>query len=201
MSAPGLLPASTHDGIARDVWLEAAAKGFIISVVFVPREDNTTADALSRLATPLNDAAMSPGWVNKVVKAMGGPEPTMDVFASRDSAQLPRFLSWRGRSSTGGTSDALAAPWDSVVWVFPPVAIGLLALTRFIEQEQCRVAFFVTPDWNASPVKSSIEAATRLRWRRMSLPKMAVSMESSDMCRERQAVWCCYWLSKTSRDR
>jgi hypothetical protein len=185
--------------LARDVWLETAARGFGINVVFVPRESNTTADALSRLTTPLNDATMAAGWVNKVMNSMGGPMATMDVFASQDSAQLPRFLSWRGRNLAGGTSDALAAPWDPVVWVFPPVAIGLLALTRFLEQEQCRVAFFVTPDWNASTVRSTIETSKSLTWTRKALPRRSVIVVSNDTCRERQDAWCCYRLSKISR--
>ena len=51
-----------------------------------------------------------------------GLEPTLDAFACRYSAWLPRFMSWH-KDSQAVAQDALLAQWDPLAYLFPPVPL------------------------------------------------------------------------------
>ena len=49
-------------------------------------------------------------------------QPTLDVFASRSTAQLSRFMSWEKDPQTVA-QDAMIQSWDPVSYLFPPVPL------------------------------------------------------------------------------
>ncbi len=183
--------------LVRDIQLECAAAKVMLRVVFIPREQNTAADALSRLYSPLNAAMMAPGAMAKIVSQFGGDRPTQDVFAAPDNAQLASYLSWRG-TKDGLPADALSTQWERVVWSFPPPALALKTMTRFRQQQQCRGMFLVLPRWEAQPVLTSIETDQDLTWSKRLLRRGDVLMKTDE---HKVGEWVCYRIWKTSTRR
>jgi hypothetical protein len=183
--------------IARDIILEAAAVRLMIKAVHVQRESNQVADALSRFDSPLNSATMAPGEMQRAVQRLGGPMPLQDIFADDRNAQVRNHLEWVRRGSDG-QADALVSLWAETVWAFPPPALVLLALNRFIEQPQCQTMFLVVPEWHAQPIIPAIETAIEFQWERVSLPASSVVV-SDEVSSAKVARWSCYKLSKISQ--
>ena len=71
-------------------------------------------------------------------------QPTLDAFAFRYSAQLPRYMSWH-RDQQAVAQDALLSPWDPVTYLFPPVPL-LPKVIRKIKDQRIRV-ILVCPQW------------------------------------------------------
>ena len=71
-------------------------------------------------------------------------QPTLDAFACRYSAQLPRYMSWH-RDQQAVAQDALLSPWDPVTYLFPPVPL-LPKVVRKIRDQRIR-AILVCPQW------------------------------------------------------
>ena len=70
--------------------------------------------------------------------------PTLDAFATAESAQLPRYMSWYPDREAVGR-DAMLLPWDPVTYLFPPVP-----LLPKVLQKICRehiTAVLVCPRW------------------------------------------------------
>ena len=70
--------------------------------------------------------------------------PTLDVFASRNTAQLPRYMSLY-KDSMAVAQDAMINPWDRVSYVFPPAPMMLKVLQK-IRQEPISV-ILISPRW------------------------------------------------------
>ena len=70
--------------------------------------------------------------------------PTLDAFACRYSAQLPRYMSWH-RDQQAVAQDELISPWDPVTYLFPPVPL-LPKVIRRIKDQKVR-AILVCPQW------------------------------------------------------
>ena len=70
--------------------------------------------------------------------------PTLDVFASRETQQLPRYLSWYPDSHSVGR-DAMIHPWDPVSYLFPPIPLIMTSLQK-IRTEKIR-AVMIIPKW------------------------------------------------------
>ena len=70
--------------------------------------------------------------------------PTLDAFASRSTAQLPRYMSWE-RDHLAVAQDALIQSWDPVSYLFPPVPL-LPKVIRRIKDQKIR-AIIVCPQW------------------------------------------------------
>ena len=63
-------------------------------------------------------------------------QPTLDVFASRSTAQLSRYMSWERAPQAVG-QNTLIQPWDPVTYLFPPVPL-LTKVIRQIEDQGIR---------------------------------------------------------------
>ena len=70
--------------------------------------------------------------------------PTLDAFASSQTAQLPRFISWYPESRAVAR-DALLAVWDPVTYLFPPIPL----MTRVLQEVQSQgvEAILICPRW------------------------------------------------------
>jgi hypothetical protein len=116
-------------------------------------EENLQADAPSRFQ-------LVPDWhldprIYLQMLTMWGP-PQINLFASRQSAQMQRFYSWRAADAPEAI-DALSLWWDfALAFLFPPIPL----LQRVIRKlELSRGTFLlVTPYWEAQTWFASLQA-------------------------------------------
>jgi hypothetical protein len=87
---------------------------------FIPSEENLQADAASRFQ-------LVPDWhldprVFWRISSLWGP-PQINLFASRQSAQMTQFMSWRAADSPEAI-DALTMRWNfDLAYLFPPIPL------------------------------------------------------------------------------
>lgn len=70
--------------------------------------------------------------------------PTLDAFASQDTARLPRYMSWFP-DQNAVAQDALLHPWDEMTYLFPPVP--MLSKVLKLVREQSIEAVLICPQW------------------------------------------------------
>ena len=70
--------------------------------------------------------------------------PTLDVFASRETAQLPKYMSWYP-DNQAVARDAMINTWDKESYLFPPVPLIMKSLQRIREQKI--TAVMIIPKW------------------------------------------------------
>ena len=70
--------------------------------------------------------------------------PTLDAFASQDTARLPRYMSWFP-DQNAVAQDALLHPWDEMTYLFPPVP--MLSKVLKLVREQSIEAVSICPQW------------------------------------------------------
>ena len=70
--------------------------------------------------------------------------PSLDVFASCETAQLPRYMSWFP-DKQAVARDAMINMWDKESYLFPPVPLIMKSLQRIREQEISAV--MIIPKW------------------------------------------------------
>jgi hypothetical protein len=85
---------------------------------FIPSEVNLQDDAASRFR-PVPVWLLVSNVVSQMVSLWGTPQ--IDLFASRQSAQCRRLMSWRAADEPEAV-DALSVVWDfRLVFLFPPI--------------------------------------------------------------------------------
>ncbi|GAQ91116.1 DNA/RNA polymerases [Klebsormidium nitens] len=116
------------------VLLEAAAEGdFDVRARWVPRNELTQADALSRKPDPGDWTLTEP--IFQLVKQTFGVEPDIDLYASGQFHKAKRFVT--KYYCPGCTAvHANAQDWNEIVeprewaWAFPPPGLAIQALKR-----------------------------------------------------------------------
>jgi len=110
----------------------------------IPGHLNVIADRLSRRHQIINSEwTLSPATLLAVWQTWG--KPYVDLFATKDSAKLPVFVSplpeleaWR--------TDALSFPWENLwAYAFPPFPLIRATLSQ-IRITPCKV-ILIAPDW------------------------------------------------------
>jgi hypothetical protein len=91
--------------------------------------------------------------------------PQIDLFESRQSAQVARFMSWRAADSPEAI-DALSMRWDfRLAFLFPPTPL-LKRVVRKLEVSR-GVFLLVTPYWEAQTWFASLQSLPVLEVRRL----------------------------------
>ena len=126
------------------LWEQAVSRNVtLLPPQWIPTEENTAADFLSR-----HDMTqwrfMLDRAVFRSILDYFSLHPTLDAFACRYSAQLPRYMSWH-RDQQAVAQDALLSPWDPVTYLFPPVPL-LPKVIRRIRDQKIR-AILICPQW------------------------------------------------------
>lgn len=116
-----------------------------IRAVYIPSEENP-ADALSRKKPANSDWQLNPEIFAECCQIWG--TPTIDLFASFQNKQLPRFTSYNPQPQAVGV-DALSRSWTEFSWVNPPFAIIHRVLNKIIEDQA--TVIMVIPIWTACP--------------------------------------------------
>ena len=91
--------------IAAQIWDWSIRRNIVILAEHLPSKPNKTADQESRLKGDSSEWMLDPVVFCQITEALGPCQ--VDLFASKLSAQLPRYMSWRPDPGTIAT-DALS---------------------------------------------------------------------------------------------
>ena len=118
-----------------------------LTAEYLPSSQNIQADWESRHTKDLTEWKLCPQTVARTTQIMG--KPSVDLFASRLSHQLPRYTSWK-LDSCCMTVDALQQKWTYMFpYAFPPFSLIEKVLRKI--QEDRVAAILVTPTWQSQP--------------------------------------------------
>ena len=118
----------------------------LLAPQWIASSDNVSADFLSRNHIHHWELMLDRDLFRQILEHFQ-VFPTLDAFASRQTHQLPRYMSWFP-DSRAVARDAMIAKWDSVTYLFPPVPL-LLKVLQKIRAEGCK-AILVCPRWPSS---------------------------------------------------
>lgn len=137
-----------HDSVlvAQQIFLFCFEVAIRLSVVWVPREDNTDADAISKLVDA-DDCMLNPNIFDELSAAWGPFH--VDLFASHTSTQLSKYYSKYYTPDTTGV-DAFAFDWSSQTsWANPPFS---LIKQVWSHAKACKARLcLVVPIWQNKP--------------------------------------------------
>ena len=116
----------------------------MISAQHVPGKLNTIADSESRVFNASSKCKIDPQTISPFL--MGSE---IDLFASRLSAQLPQYVSWRSHSEAVH-ADVLTMDWTPFKgYAFPPFNL-IQAVQNKVSQDKADT-ILVAPIWPAQP--------------------------------------------------
>ena len=134
-------------GITLALWQFCLDRQIMLSAEYLPGKLNVVADRLSRLVPESSDWQLDSQVFAQLAK-LWGPF-SWDLFASRQNAQLPRYVSWKPDPDAAAV-DALQIEWTKErSYVFPPFCLLARCLAK-IRREKAR-AVVVAPVWSAQP--------------------------------------------------
>ena len=132
---------------ACQLWKEAIAKKInLLSPVWLSTKENMEADFLSRNHLHQWECMLSRETFLLILDHFS-LYPTLDVYASRETHQLRRYMSWY-QDPQAVAQNALIHPWDPVSYLFPPVPMVMKSLHK-IKDEKVEV-IMVIPHWPTS---------------------------------------------------
>ncbi len=135
--------------IAQQIWHWALAKGLWLTADFLPGADNVTADRLSRHIDDRLEWQLQPDIFHKICSHFD-LLPDIDLFASKDNAQLPSYMSFI--FDTGAVAvNAFHHSWTSfnLPYIFCPFSVIPRVIQR-LAAEKGR-ALMVVPLWMTAP--------------------------------------------------
>ena len=127
-----------------ELWQWCLERNIMISAQHVPGKLNTIADSESRVFNDSSEWKIDPQTISPFLKGC-----EIDLFASRLSAQLPQFVSWRP-DPEAVHADALTmncAPFKG--YAFPPFNL-IPAVLNKVSQDKADI-ILVAPIWPAQP--------------------------------------------------
>ena len=126
------------------LWRKAKSRNItLLTPHWLSTKDNVMADFLSRHHLNQWEFQLSVDVFNLVLDHFH-VSPTMDIFASRETNQLPRYMSWFP-DQLAVARDAMLHPWDPISYAFPPIPLILKTLQK-IEKEKIKV-IMILPQW------------------------------------------------------
>ena len=129
---------------ACSLWEESLRRNItLLTPHWIGTKENAMADFLSRNKVEHWEFGLRKDLFDWVVLEFG-IFPTLDTFASRNTSQLPRYMSLF-QDSLAVAQDALINRWDRVSYAFPPSPLMLKVLQK-IQQEQISV-ILICPKW------------------------------------------------------
>ena len=160
--------------IATEILLLADSLHLKIVPVYVPSEENLHADFASRFKS-LPDLHLLPKVFGKICRLWGTPQ--IDLFASTESAQLPRFVAW-GEAPRAEAFDALSLHWKfEMAYLFPRLPLIPRVLTKLRKSIGSFILitpFWPTQSWFPDLIQLQIQDARRLPL----LPDLVVDLQT-----------------------
>ncbi|XP_063369922.1 uncharacterized protein LOC134658240 [Cydia amplana] len=126
-----------------------------ISIIpkYLPGRYNGIADSLSRQKTFQKwhlDLLMQ----KKILQVTGTPE--IDLFASKSSAVVPKYVSEDHKDMTSEYTDAFSRPWNyKLAWIFPPPAVIPRVLVHLNGSKG--IYLLVVPKWEKAFWRAEIK--------------------------------------------
>jgi len=163
--------------LALEIWEWCLSRGITVVAEHLPGRDNVTADQESRSTRDRCDWMLNRPVFQAIQQQMGPLE--LDLFASRLTAHLPRYYSWRPDPEAEAT-DAFTQNWaHSRGFANPPWCLISRCLTQ-VAQQEARIVM-LTPWWNTQPwfpvILGMVEDYPRLLPNRLDLVTLPAGQE------------------------
>ena len=130
-------------GLTEDIFNWAYERNVTLSAVHIPGIDNIDADRASRDANIDTEWMIKPKIFASLYTIFS--KPSIDLFACRINAQLPKYVSWRPDPNAYDT-DAFTMPWtNDYFYAFPPFSVIGRSLQKI--QQEGASGLMVLPLW------------------------------------------------------
>ena len=134
--------------LTAQIWSWSIARKILISAEHLPGRLNTIVDQESRLVKDSSEWKLDPNVFQQVMSTLGPCQ--VNLFASRLTAQLPAYMSWRPDPGAIAT-DALSHSWSTrQCYAFPPFSLVGRCLAK-VKQEEVQSLVLVAPIWSTQP--------------------------------------------------
>jgi hypothetical protein len=132
---------------AKDLWDYLLNKNITITAEWLPTDLNHEADTQSREVGDRSEWMLDPGLFQEICSCMG--QPTIDLFASRISHQLPKYMSLKMDPNSEAT-DAFQQNWSNETpYAFPPFCLVGRVLQKLKRYDIEMI--IITPIWVTQP--------------------------------------------------
>ncbi|KAG6456482.1 hypothetical protein O3G_MSEX009753 [Manduca sexta] len=134
------------NNLARSLWQWCEQRNIWIFASYVNTKENK-ADAASRAVNPDTEWSLSDNAFKDIIRHFGLPK--IDLFASRENAKCPKFVSWK-QDPDAVAVDAFTLNWNlDYFYAFPPFSLILRCLRKIIDDEANGI--LVYPYWPSQP--------------------------------------------------
>ena len=134
--------------ITAQVWNWSLERKIFLSAEHIPGIQNVDADRESRRKGDSSEWKLDPAIFQQVMQILGPCQ--VDLFASRISAQLPVYMSWKPDPGSIAT-DALSQSWTDIKgYAFPPFSLIGRCLSK-VQRERVKELILVAPVWPSQP--------------------------------------------------
>ena len=133
---------------AKKIWEFLSEREIQISLEWLPSLLNKEADEESRNVSDASEWLLDPFVFHQICLSLG-VAPTIDLFASRTSHQLPRYMAWKADPDALAVN-ALVQDWtDKQAYAFPPFPLigKVLQKLRVLEID----LVLICPSWPSQP--------------------------------------------------
>ena len=170
----------TINGLAVDIWCKAQNLGVHIVPRRLSSEENYLADGASRNAE-IADWHLDPGVARRIFEVRGVPD--IDLMASEQSRQVPRFISWNKKDISAIQLDSLAANVDWSQWQLPYIFPPFPLIARVLEKcktQKVKEMILVVPWWPSKPyhpiLAKMIQKIRRIDMRKKTITNLITGM-------------------------
>ena len=131
--------------LTKQIWDFLISRGIILTAEHLPSHLNVEADYESRHVSDSSEWKLNRSVFRQVCSHLGSPE--IDLFASRVSKQLPKYMSWKADPFSLGR-DAFQTCWgQGLNYAFPPFCLIGRILAK-VQREQASL-ILITPAWQS----------------------------------------------------
>lgn len=138
------------DQVAQSIWATVLKHQCWIQARYLPGRFQVASDPLSRGREMHLDWALLAQTFRRITAKWGTPE--VDLFATRETAQVPKFVSWQPDPLAVGT-DAFSLKWAELgmlLYLNPPFSLIARAVAKIAGEQSETVFLLVTPEWRGA---------------------------------------------------
>ena len=157
----GCTKSTTLTQLTKNIWEFCLQKRIRLTAEYIPGVQNQIADWESRHnPTSTNNWKLNSNVFHQIVKQWGPIE--LDLFADRQNAQTPAYISWKPDPKAIGT-DAFMTLWKGrKAYAFPPFCLIPRCLAKL--QREGGDLVIITPTWQTGRVRLTIQCYWKCQW-------------------------------------
>lgn len=138
--------------LSKEIWEYLMREGITITAEHLPGKLNIEADTQSRSVRDSSEWKLCPVLFKRICLRRG--TPSIDLFASRLSHQVPRYMSWK-MDPFGLGKDAFQIDWQfQEAYAFPPFCLIPRVLKKVLVEKA--TILLITPAWQTQAWYPSI---------------------------------------------